>query len=580
MLSRTESQNAVGSEQKFDSRYANRTLLLFAAFAIFVMYVESMLTPSLLSIQQDFGVTSAQVSLVLSAYLVSGAALSPIVGKLGDIYGKKKIFTIVLFVYAAAVTTSGFAPNFTFLVASRTIQGIGLTMFPLTFSLAREEFPRELIPRTQGILSGMFGAGFAVGLPVGSYISENFGWRTTYHTALPLAILFAVLITALVHESKFRKPQAKVDYVGAGALGLSIGLIVLALTQGSNWGWTSTSTLGMMLAGILILPPLAVYERRKSEPVLDLKMMRVRNVSTSNIVMLLTGLALFLAYQIIVFELELSSPVGYGFSIFATGLALVPFAIIMLLFSPGSALLSTRIGAKKVAGIGSVIAAISFVLATTATTSTQLIEYVTLSAVGFALIMTAVQNLLVLTVDPREMGLATSMNTVFRLLGSALGAPIAGSLMTTFTTTLAVGVVAGRPIFATVPSSTAFNYAFDIGAALFVIGTVFVLLSREVLSRLPMQTKAPVSEPNEPSPWRSPAVRALFAVETGVVGFMSFWIAEEYLNNAYLQSYMGQLAGAYGVSIMAAVGLVLVFSIAAVFRLRHGRRLEHPLLVS
>ena len=167
-------QNSANGQvtKQFDLKYANRNLILFALLAASVMYIEIMLTPSLPDIQKYYGVTYGQVSLILALYTVFGTAINPIVGKLGDIYGKKKILVYVLISYCVMVTLTSFAPNFNVLLISRTFQGIGLGIFPLAFSLVREEFPRNLVPKAQGLLSAMFGAGLALGLPLGALRGE------------------------------------------------------------------------------------------------------------------------------------------------------------------------------------------------------------------------------------------------------------------------------------------------------------------------------------------------------------------------------------------------------------------------
>lgn len=469
--------------ETYDSSYARRTLILFASFAVFVMYVESMLTPSLPSIADEFGVTASQVSLILSVYMVTGVALNPIVGKLGDIHGKKKVFTYVLIIYASAVTVTGFAPSFEFLVASRTIQGIGLTMFPLAMSLVREEFPRELIPRAQAVLSGMFGAGFAIGLPLGAYLSNDFGWRTTYHTALPFAIIFAFLISIKVRESRFRRPDAKLDIRGSVMLGSSLASIVLALSEGPSWGWYSTSVLGLLAFGMILLLPLSIYERIEKEPIIDFKLLRMKNVLITNIVILVSGLGMFLAFQTIVYKLELPSPVGYSYNILQTGLSLTPIALIMMFVAPAMGLLISRTGVKPVALFGCVLGAIGFLLCSVADTPVQLYEGMITFSIGLGSMMVSTINLLVLTVDPRVMGLATSMNTVFRTLGSSLGAPIAGSLISSFTTYVMIGDIVGRPYFISAPSQLAFQYSFYIATILFIVSGFIVLQADEVLGR-------------------------------------------------------------------------------------------------
>ncbi|EQD55345.1 major facilitator transporter, partial [mine drainage metagenome] len=149
--------SAVGlAGRTYDAAYTRRILIVLGGLVTIVLYIEGMLTPSLPSIGSEFHVSIGEASLVLSSYLITGVALSPVVGKLGDIYGKKKMLAIVVVLYAVCVSITGFSPNFGFMVAARAFQGIGLTVFPLGMSLVREEFPREMVPKAQGLLSAMF----------------------------------------------------------------------------------------------------------------------------------------------------------------------------------------------------------------------------------------------------------------------------------------------------------------------------------------------------------------------------------------------------------------------------------------
>jgi len=482
----TSGEAAPVKKPQFDSKYANRNLILFAILAASVMYIEIMLTPSLPKIQSDYGVTSGQVSLILALYTVFGTAINPIVGKLGDIYGKKKILTVVLIAYSITVTMTSFAPNFNILLISRTLQGIGLGIFPLAFSLVREQFPRELVPKAQGLLSAMFGAGLALGLPVGAFVANAYGWQTNYHIATPVVLALTILIAFTVKESVYKNPKAKMDYIGAGILGVALAMIVLGLSEGSVWGWTSTSVLGLIIVGTLLFVPLVPYERRVKQPVLDFAQLRIRNVLVSNTIGLITGLAMLLAFQSIVFQLEDVKPVGYGFDIFTAGVYLLPLAIVMLIVAYPVGILISKFGVKPFLIAGSVIGAIGFVLISTATTSIQIPEYLSIASVGLAMLMVSMQNLLVLTVKPIEMGLATSMNTVFRNVGSSFGAPIAGSILSTFTITVFLGGLS----FA-LPTRAAFQYTYYIAAIAFVLALVASLFAKEVMGKKAKQ-EAPV----------------------------------------------------------------------------------------
>ena len=351
--------------------------------AAFVLYVDIMLTPSLPRIATDYKVTIAQVSLVISLYTVFGTAVNPVIGKLGDIVGKKRILVFVLIIYCVMVATTSFASSFTVLLISRTVQGIGLGIFPLAFSLVREEFPREMVPRAQGILSAMFGAGAAFGLPLGALIANSYGWQANYHIALPFIVVLTVLIFYYVKESQVTDPNAKLDYVGAVWLGVTLGAIVFGLSEGYTWGWTSLSVLGLIFGGFVFLVPLVFYERRVTEPILNLKLLAIRNVMVSNIVGIASGAALFIAFQAITFQLELTPPSGFGFDILTTGLYLLPLAVAILIVAIPVGRLIPKYGCKPFLYIGSVVGAIGFYLISNVTTASQIAECLVVAAAAW-----------------------------------------------------------------------------------------------------------------------------------------------------------------------------------------------------
>jgi MFS family permease len=463
---------------EFDQAYANRVLVLFSLLAAFVLFVDIMLTPSLPSIASQYGVTIAEVSLVISLYTVFGTAVNPVIGKLGDMVGKKRILIYVLIIYCVMVAVTSFASNFTVLLISRTIQGIGLGIFPLAFSLVREEFPRELVPRAQGILSAMFGAGAAFGLPIGALIANSYGWQTNYHLALPFIAVLTILIFFTVRESSVTDPNAKLDYVGAVWLGLTLGAIVFGLSEGSAWGWTSPSVLGLIFGGLTFLVPLVFYERRVLEPILNLRLLAIRNVMVSNVVGITSGAALFIAFQAITFRLELPPPAGYGFDILTTGLYLLPLAVAILVVAIPVGRLTPMYGVKPFLYLGCVVGAVGFYLISTATTASLIAGYLVVASAGLGMLLVASQNLLVLSVQRREMGLATSINTVFRNVGSSLGAPVAASLMSTFVISSSIG---GQTV--AVPSATAFSYSYYIAVAVFLVALLVGSLAQEVMGK-------------------------------------------------------------------------------------------------
>ena len=474
--------------ETFDSHYANRVMLLLAGVVLVVLYIEGMLTPSLPTIQSDFGVDPAQVTLIISAYAAAGVALSPIIGKLGDIHGKRKVMVAVMFTYAAAVTVTGFSPNFTFMVVARTIQGIGLTIMPLGMSLMREEFPKEMVPRAQGILSAMFGIGFAISLPLGSWVSQDYGWRWTYHSAIPFVVIMAVLLFLLVKESPYRRPDTRIDYLGALFLALGLAGVVAALSQGESWGWTSPLTLGFAVFGGVMFLPFALVERgltvAKREPIVDMRLLAERNVTVTNVVLTVAGLGMYLALFSLIYQFEFPlasggynhsciSALNCNFNILTAGIDILPLALGMTAIALVTSVVVSRVGVKPLAISGGLVIALGFLLEAYATNLTTALAIEVVIGAGMGLLNASIINLLVLTVDPKDMGQATAMNNVFRNVGGSLGAPLAGSLLATYI--LTSGLATGFPLH------LAFQYAFWIAAAITVVGTITVFFAQEVL---------------------------------------------------------------------------------------------------
>ncbi len=452
--------------------------MLFALLAAFVLFVDIMLTPSLPKIADQYNVSIAEVTLVISLYTVFGTAVNPVIGKLGDILGKKRILIYVLVIYCIMVAVTSFASNFTVLLLSRTVQGIGLGIFPLAFSLVREEFPREMVPRAQGILSAMFGAGAAFGLPLGALIANSYGWQANYHLALPFIVVLTALIFFTVKESSVTNPNAKLDYVGAVWLGVTLGAVVFGLSEGSTWGWTSPSVLGLVFGGSILLIPLVFYERGILEPILNLKLLAVRNVMVSNVIGVASGAALFIAFQAITFKLELPKPAGFGYDILTTGIYLLPLAVAILVVAIPVGRLTPTYGTKPFLYLGCVLGALGFFLISSASSSNLIAVYLVIASAGLGMLLVASQNLLVLSVRRREMGLTTSLNTVFRNIGSSLGAPVAGSLMSTFAITAVIG---GQTV--SLPTAAAFQYAYYIAVAGFAVTLVVSLFAQEVMGK-------------------------------------------------------------------------------------------------
>jgi len=462
----------------FDRGYATRALVLLSLIAALVMYIDTMLTPALPTIAREYHVDIATTSLLISLYTVFGVAVAPVVGKLADIYGKRRVLLWTLAVYLVTATTTSFAPTFELVLVSRFFQGVGLGTFPLAFSLAREQFPRSLVPRAQGVISAVQVSGGAMGILVGAVVTSDYGWQANYHLALPCILVLTLLTFLLIRESPNRKPGTRLDFVGAAWLGTSLTAIVLGLSQGAAWGWTSVAVLGLIFGGLLALVPLAWYEGRKTEPVFDLRLLRQRNVLIANLIVVMYGISLYVAFQAITYYMQLPGPIGFGLSVFQTGLVLIPIVVVLLPVAIGVGTVIPRYGVKPFFYVGSVFATVGFLLLSTANSPEMVTAYLAVYALGSGMLTVSIQNLLVLSIEPKEMGLGTSLNTSFRYIGQSLGAPIAGAILSTFISVETTGAYSFS-----FPSHAAFQVCFYLAAGLFIVLGVTSAFAREVIGR-------------------------------------------------------------------------------------------------
>lgn len=463
----------------YDVRYAWRVTPLLGSVALVVMYTEAMLLPSLPKIQEEFNVTPAEASWILSIYLIVGTISAALFGSLGDIYGKKRMLLLVLSIYSVAVTLTGYAPTFPLLLAARALQGLGMAMFPLAFSLIREEFPPRLVPTAQGLVSAMFGIGIIVALPVGAYLSQYYGWRATYHTVTPFAVLLTVLIAYFVRESRYRAPRSA-DYLGVALFAAAAVSFIVGVTEAPNWGWTAPPTLALFALSAVSAAVFAIQEATTDGPFIPRDILN-RNVVASTVAILMVAYAFQMSGQNLSYLFEMPPPYGYGLSILQTGLYIAPMAVVQMIGAPIAGRLLWRVGAKRMSYIGVLLAVAGFQLASANLHSGvwNIIAYMSLGFLGLALLNVSLINLLTFSVPRQRLGVATGLNTVFRNLGSAVAPAVAGTVLTTFATT-AVFKLGSAALFLSVPSTTAYSVNFDIATAMFLLSLIPIALAKEV----------------------------------------------------------------------------------------------------
>ena len=450
--------------------------------ALLLNYVETMIIPGVPTIQSDFGTTASIVSWVTSALLIVGSAISPLFGKLGDSYGKKRMFLIALAFYTAGVGLAGFSPSIYFLLFSRAVQGIGFAIVPLALAIIADVFPNERIATAQGVISATFAIGAAIGLVVGAYIVEDFGWQWAFHLAFVLSIIFFVVVAKVLPKGSIGS-RKRVDFSTVVMLMAGVSLVLLYLTEGPYEGWTSVYELAALTGGVVLTAGFFIAESKRTNPLIQLSLLRIRNVLVANAVGIISGISMFLLFFAVVYYTELPKPIGLGLDVISAGLTLAPATLLMLVAGPGIGRLVTRVGPKPTMILGSFIAVAGLTLFIFYRANpTEVVISTAVSMVGSVSIIIPIVNMITVSLPRETVATGLGLNTMLRNIGGAICPVIATTVMSTYTTTMQVPA-GPTHIAVTFPSSTAFDIIFYLAIAAMVFAIIFSLASKNYTFR-------------------------------------------------------------------------------------------------
>ena len=448
----------------FDERYAKRATPLLASATLLVLYTEAMLIPSIPKIQIEFGVTPAEASWVLTAYFLSGTLFAVVFGRLGDIYGRKKLLTIALSIFTLAVSLNSFVPSFHLFLAFRALQGAGMATAPLAYALVREQFPRKMAPFAQGLISAMNGLGLIIALPLGGFIAQHYGWRTTFKSVVPLALLLMILISRHIRESVSGKKGEKFDWPGAGLFGLSITSFLLMVSKVAEWGVRNEKTAGLLILSVLSLVLFLRHERRSDNPFIPLSIAE-GNVKASLLGAFLTATAFQLIFLTLTYLLQSPRPYGYGVESFKAGSFMIPMVVAYMPSAPIGGKIVVKTGGKVMGTVGGLLAFGSY-LALSVNPHPQLglmVALISTGASGVALLNVAIINTLTFSTSQEFLGLSTGLFTTFRSIGSSLGPSLGGAVLSA------------------IPVPSAFKISFLTASLLFLTTTILISQMREVI---------------------------------------------------------------------------------------------------
>ncbi|MEJ5869088.1 MFS transporter [Pseudokineococcus sp. 5B2Z-1] len=393
--------------------------------------LQSLVAPALGTIGADLGVSTSQVSWVLTAYLLSAAVLTPVLGRLGDMVGKRRVLIVVLVLLLAGTVLAALAPTLGVLVVGRALQGAAGAVMPLSIGIVRDTLPKEKVSVTIGLLSAIFGIGAGVGIVGAGPIVEHLSWHWLFW--LPAVLVVVALAGAVLGmpESSVRTP-GRLDLLGTVVLAVGLVSLLLAVSEGQSWGWSDGRTVGLLVLGVVALVGFVLVELRVAQPLVDVRLFALRGVWTAHVVALAFGFAMFGTFVLVPTLLQLPSEVGYGFgrSVSEAGLFLLPTVVMMVLAGPVAGMLVRRVGPKVPMLVGGVSVTAAFVLP--AVSHVQLWQVVVsgvLTGVGIGMALASISNAIVESVPAGQTGEAVSTNAVVRTVGSSIGTAVIAALL-------------------------------------------------------------------------------------------------------------------------------------------------------
>ena len=506
--------------------YAWKMLALLSCIATMVMYAETMLIPAIPDLITDFHVSYSMSSWILTSYLIAGAVMTPIAGKLSDIYGRKKVLLIIMMIYAIGVSMAGFASNLYFMIFARVIQGIGISMFPIAFGIIRDQFPREKISIGQGVISSMFASGAVIGLTIGGIIVQNYGWQSTFFTIIPITITLLLVIWRFIHiidsrgedqsqnrprileganiskasnrddNSTLSKASNQIDIKGAIALTITVAsfLLVLTLLETSGSNITAASgndnypsnanssalVLPFLIIGIIAFIFFVIIERREKHPLVDFKLMLHKSILPANLIIMLVGFSMFMVFQTVPILVRNPEPLGFGEDAISTGKVQLPFAIVLLIFGPTSGFIVSKLGSLKPIIFGTFMTTAGFIgLLMFHSTELSVSANLGILSTGLSLTSVGAMNVIILSTPQQFTGISLGMSSLMRIVGASIGPALAGMYMQTNQTLLNINGIMNY-----FPSAVSFNLIFFSAIMVSVVSIALAIILRRRATKM------------------------------------------------------------------------------------------------
>lgn len=410
------------------------TLLVLAIAASAFSLLQSLVSPVLPLLQRNLHTDQSTVTWVLTAYLLSASVATPIIGRLGDAVGKAQVLVVVLVVLALGSVVAALATDIQVMISARVLQGAGGGVIPLSFGIIRDECPRERIADAVGLVAALLAVGGGFGLVLAGPIVNSLGYHWLFW--IPAAVVGVTAMVAWrVAPASSGRGAGRISLAGAVLLSVWLVLLLVGTTEAPHWGWTSRTSVSVFAAALATAGAWVGAELRARHPVVDMNMLRIRSVWSTNLVGFLFGVGLFSMFALLPAFLQTPREIGgYGFgaSVTESGLLVLPMSVAMFVLGSASGSLSRRLGARPVLVLGAAISIAPMALLAFAHDQVwQVALAMALLGSGFGLAFSAMSNLVVNAVPAHQTGVASGMNANIRTIGGSIGSAAVGSFVAT-----------------------------------------------------------------------------------------------------------------------------------------------------
>ncbi|MFG2028748.1 MFS transporter [Streptomyces sp. NPDC048825] len=463
---------------------SNAVVAVLAFAGIVVALMQTLVIPIVPELPKYLDASASNTAWAVTATLLAAAVATPVVGRLGDMYGKRRMLLVSIVLLISGSVVCALSDSIVPMIVGRTLQGLAAAVIPLGISVMRDVLPAERLAGSTALMSASLGVGGALGLPSAAFIADNYDWHMLFWTSAVLGVVALALVLLIVPESKVRT-GGSFDLVGALGLSAALVSLLLAISKGGDWGWTSGTTLGLFGTSIVVFLMWGRYELRTAQPLVDLRTSARRQVLFTNLASVALGFSMFAMSLVLPQVLQLPDATGYGLgkSMLAVGLILAPQGLVMMVMSAVSAGITKAKGPKITLMTGAVIVAAGYSLSVVLMSEVWhivLVACIIGGGVGFA--YGAMPALIMGAVPASETAAANSLNTLMRSMGTSFASALAGVILAQMTTDFG-----GFPL----PSENGFKVVMALGAGAALLAFFFASFIPRQRAAAPV---APVDE--------------------------------------------------------------------------------------